>query len=195
VDFSKAHAETYLEFQQRFEFPFFLCVAQHRKNKNLDLLIKTYAALKSQGEIDAATSLVLVGSSGPETEALNNLIQERSLESSVLMLSSINDHELCWLYQHCQIFVMPSSLEGFCIPLVEALSFGCKVVCSNIPIFQEIGSTDCTYFDLEGDTIQNLFQAIKDTLTKTNSPQLDTYIRFSKEKIAEEYIKFYAALT
>jgi len=195
VDFSKAHADPSLEFQQRFEFPFFLCVAQHRKNKNLDLLIKTYDALKSQGKIDAAARLVLVGSPGPETEALNNLIQERSLSSSVFMLSSINDHELCWLYQHCQIFVMPSSLEGFCIPLVEALSFGCKVVCSNIPIFQEIGSTDCTYFDLEGDTIQNLFQAIKDTLTKPNSPQLDTYIRFSKEKIAAEYVKFYAALT
>lgn len=194
VDFSEVDVNPSLDFQKRFGFPYFLCVAQHRKNKNLDLLIKSYDLLKSQNQIDPQTRLVLVGSSGPETEALKALIQERSLTDSILLLSSIDDRELCWLYQHCQIFVMPSSLEGFCIPLVEALSFSCKVICSNIPIFQEIGSTDCIYFDLEGDAIHNLLQAINHTLTKTNLSKADSYLRFSKEKIAEQYVRLYVDL-
>jgi glycosyltransferase involved in cell wall biosynthesis len=195
VDFSQVRTSPSLDFQKRFDFPFILCVAQHRKNKNIDLLIKTYDALKLQNQIDPATRLVLVGSPGPETEALYKLIQERSLESSILMLSSIDDRELCWLYQHCQLFVMPSSLEGFCIPIVEALSFSCKVICSNIAIFKEIGSTDCTYFDLTEEPIQNLSKAIHNALVSPISLKADNYLRFSKSKIADQYITFYFELS
>ena len=195
VDFSQVPTSPSLDFQKRFEFPFILCVAQHRKNKNIDLLIKTYDALKSQNQINSTTRLVLVGSSGPETNSLIKLIHERSIESSVLMLSSIDDHQLCWLYQQCQMFVMPSSLEGFCIPIVEALFFSCKVICSNIPIFQEIGTTDCTYFDLKGDPVRNLSQAMQNVLIETSSPNTNHYLRFSKTNIADQYITFYSKLS
>lgn len=195
VDFSQVPTSPSLDFQKRFEFPFILCVAQHRKNKNIDLLIKTYDALKSQNQINSTTRLVLVGSSGPETNSLIKLIHERSIESSVLMLSSIDDHQLCWLYQQCQMFVMPSSLEGFCIPIVEALFFSCKVICSNIPIFQEIGTTDCTYFDLKGDPVRSLSQAMQNVSMGTSSPNTNHYLRFSKTNIADQYITFYSKLS
>lgn len=195
VDFSQVPTIPSLDFQKRFEFPFILCVAQHRKNKNIDLLIKTYDALKSQNQINSTTRLVLVGSSGPETNSLIKLIHERSIESSVLMLSSIDDHQLCWLYQQCQMFVMPSSLEGFCIPIVEALFFSCKVICSNIPIFQEIGTTDCTYFDLKGDPVRSLSQAMQNVSMGTSSPNTNHYLRFSKTNIADQYITFYSKLS
>jgi glycosyltransferase involved in cell wall biosynthesis len=195
VDFSQVRTSPSLDFQKRFEFPFILCVAQHRKNKNIDLLIKTYDLLKSNNQIDLETRLVLVGSPGPETNSLLKLIHEKSLESSILMLSSIDDSELCWLYQHCQLFVMPSSLEGFCIPIVEALSISCKVICSNIAIFQEIGSTDCIYFDLTEEPIQNLSKAIHNALISPSSPTADNYLRFSKTNIADKYITFYFELS
>ncbi|PZV15449.1 MAG: glycosyltransferase family 1 protein [Pseudanabaena sp.] len=195
VDFSKVRTNPSLDFQKRFEFPFILCVAQHRKNKNIDLLIKTYDLLKSSNQIDLETRLVLVGSPGPETNSLLKLIHEKSLESSILMLSSIDDHQLCWLYQHCQLFVMPSSLEGFCIPIVEALFFSCKVICSNIAIFQEIGNTDCTYFDLTGDPIHNLSQVIQNVLKEISSSNTNHYLRFSKTSIADQYITFYSKLS
>ena len=190
VDFSQVHTPPSLDFQKRFEFPFILCVAQHRKNKNIDLLIKTYDVLKSEKKINSETRLVIVGSPGPETEALNILIQKKSLVSSIFMLSFIDDRELCWLYQNCQLFVIPSSLEGFCIPLIEALSFSCKVICSNIEIFKEIGANDCTYFNLAGDALQNLSQAIHNILEEPISSKADVYLRFSKAKIADQYINF-----
>jgi glycosyltransferase involved in cell wall biosynthesis len=195
VDFSQVRTNPSLDFQKRFEFPFILCVAQHRKNKNIDLLIKTYDLLKSNNQIDPETRLVLVGSPGPETNSLLKLIHEKSLESLILMLSSIEDRELCWLYQHCQLFVMPSSLEGFCIPIVEALSFSCKVICSNIAIFKEIGSTDCTYFDLTEEPIQNLSKAIHNALISPSSPTAYNYLRFSKTNIADKCITFYFELS
>jgi glycosyltransferase involved in cell wall biosynthesis len=192
VDFSRVHTQPTIKFQQQFEFPFILCVAQHRKNKNIDLLIKSYDALKSAKQINPLTRLVLVGSPSTETAALHTLIKNLSLGSSIQMLSSIDDHELCWLYQNCQLFVMPSSLEGFCIPVVEALSFSCKVICSNIEIFREIGETDCTYFDLTIDPVRNLSQAIHHVLTSKSTPAIDNHLRFSRVNIAGQYTEFYS---
>jgi glycosyltransferase involved in cell wall biosynthesis len=192
VDFSQVYTQPAINFQQCFESPFILCVAQHRKNKNIDLLIKSYDVLKSEKQINPLTCLVVVGSPSTETMALHALIKDLSLESSIQMLSSINDHQLCWLYQNCQLFVMPSSLEGFCIPVVEALSFSCKVICSNIEIFREIGETNCTYFDLTTDPVRNLSKAIHHVLNKKSTPVIDNHLRFSRVTIAGQYAEFYS---
>ena len=170
---------------------FLLSVAQHRQNKNLDLLIKAYAELLQKRRVSKDCQLVIVGSSGPETENINSLIRELALETKVILLSAINDKELCWLYQNCQVFVIPSSTEGFCLPLAEALSFACKVVCSDIPIFREIGSSNCIYFDLKSDAIDKLKQAIIESLYRAyqdSSPDL----RFLKESVAEQYLALYS---
>jgi glycosyltransferase involved in cell wall biosynthesis len=134
--------------------PFILSVAQHRKNKNLDLLIQAYAKLiEEKRDIDPSTQLILVGSTGPETGNLIELIHTKSLANRIFLTSSIDDEQLCWLYQNCQLVVCPSSTEGFCLPLAEALYFSSRVVCSDIPIFREVGASDCFYFDLDDDPV------------------------------------------
>ena len=176
------------------DVPYIFSVGQHRKNKNFDLLLKAYAGLINEGKLSKATKLLIVGNSGPETESLLRLIQELSLKDSVLMLSAIEDDELCWLYKNCQLFIMTSALEGFCIPLVEALYFSCKVVCSDIPIFREVGSSSCSYFDLTGDVVREMAQSMFQAL-KSDSPQkTDVHMRFSKAIIADQLLQFYSEL-
>lgn len=194
VDFDQAEAKQPKDLPKNFDTSYILSVGQHRKNKNFDLLIQAYARLTHEGSFDRTTKLLIVGSSGPETDRLLHLIQELSLKDSVLMLSAIADNELCWLYQNCQLFVMPSSLEGFCIPLVEALNFSCKVVCSDIPIFREVGSADCTYFDLPGDAVKNLVQSMTQSLESDSPRKSDAYLRFSKTTIADQLLQFYLGL-
>lgn len=177
---------------ENFDAPYILSVGQHRKNKNLDLLIKAYNQLVQEHWLDKTIKLLIVGSSGPETSSLTRLIQELSLEDSVLMLSAIEDEELCWLYQNCQLFVIPSALEGFCIPLIEALYFSCRVVCSDIPIFREVGSSSCGYFDLTGDPIKNLAQSITQSLESDPPEGSDVELRFSKTAIADQFLQFYS---
>lgn len=170
---------------------FLLCVSQHRKNKNIDLLIQTFYFLKQNKLIQASSKLVVVGSTGPETENLQAQISALDLQEQVLLINSIQDSELCWLYQNCQAFVAPSSQEGFCLPLAEAMYFSCKVVCSDIPIFREIGFSSCTYFEFQGDTGQNLAQAITYVIEQQVSKK-DKDFRFSKVNTAEKYLNFYS---
>lgn len=173
---------------------FILCVAQHRKNKNLDLLIRAYADLLQKQAIAGDTKLILVGSAGPETDALHELIQSLALEDKVLFLSALTDEELCWLYQECSLFVIPSSTEGFCLPLVEALSWGCRVVCSDIPIFREVGSEGCAYFSLN-DGAAGLKDAIATSL-KSNPVESHAKAQvFSKQNTAQKLLELYASVS
>ena len=194
VDFDRVEAKPLKILADWSERPFILCVGQHRKNKNIDLLIKSYALLRNEHKLDEKTRLIVVGSIGPETENLVQSIEQLSLIDSVLILTEINDNELCWLYQNCKLFVIPSSLEGFCIPLVEALYFSCKVVCSDIPIFREIGSSNCTYFDLMGDPIGNMAQSIAQSLIAELPPGYDDCARFEIKEIATQYLNYYSEL-
>jgi glycosyltransferase involved in cell wall biosynthesis len=193
VDFEQTESIRPKDLPKAFDAPYILSVGQHRKNKNFDLLLQAYAQLIHNNSFNT-TKLIIVGSPGPETDSLFHLIQELSLQNLVVMLSAIEDNELCWLYQNCQLFVMPSALEGFCIPLIEALHFSCKVVCSNIPIFKEVGSSSCTYFDLTGDTIKNLAQSMTESLESVISREVDTHLQFSKIVIAEQLLQFYSEL-
>lgn len=193
VDFSNIIPQAPKELIESSKNMFLLSVAQHRKNKNLDLFIKAYSILLKSGQIDSSTQLVLVGSAGPETENLSRQIQDLDLRERVCLLSAISDNELCWLYRHCTAFVIPSSTEGFCLPLVEALSLSCKVICSDIPIFREIALSECTYFDLQGDSLNHLCAAIAQTICQP-SVQDDKMLRFSKSAIAHQYLDFYSKI-
>jgi glycosyltransferase involved in cell wall biosynthesis len=194
VDFDRIEPQAIKIIADEVDRPFILCVGQHRKNKNIDLLIQSYALLRNDRRIDDRTRLVIVGSIGPETENLKQSIDRLGLGDSVLMLSAIDDSQLCWLYQNCLLFVIPSALEGFCIPLVEALYFSCKVVCSDIAVFREIGSSRCLYFDLEGDPIDNIAQSIDRALATATPTATNDCDRFTKARSAERYLNLYATL-
>ena len=172
---------------------FLLTVAQHRQNKNLDLLIKSYAKILHNQQIDRDCQLIIVGSSGPQTKSLHNLISELALENKVLLLSAIEDKQLCWLYQNCYAFIIPSSTEGFCLPLAEALNFTERIVCSDIPIFKEVGNNNCTYFSLKNDAINNLSNAIIQTINKPKSNYTNV-TKFDKLNIANQYLNLYSQI-
>ncbi|MGL5880971.1 MAG: glycosyltransferase family 4 protein, partial [Xenococcaceae cyanobacterium] len=85
------------------------------------------------------------------------------------------------------------SQEGFCLPLAEALHFSCRIVCSDIPIFREIGSSSCTYFELQGDPVRNLSQSMIHALEKPLR-KASKDVRFSKSDVAARYLDFYSAI-
>jgi glycosyltransferase involved in cell wall biosynthesis len=144
---------------------FILTVGQHRQNKNLDLLQQAFAKLRAAGNVPSDWKLVIVGSEGRKTAELHALTLRLGLSEQVIYLSSIADSDLAWLYHNAALAAFPSSHEGFCLPLVEALSSGLRVVCSNIPTLKEIGRDSCTYFELESEPVESLANAISNAIS------------------------------
>ncbi|HZP24219.1 MAG TPA: glycosyltransferase family 1 protein [Terriglobales bacterium] len=172
--------------------PFLLAVAQHRRNKNLDLLLSAFAQFRQQ-ESKREFRLVIVGSAGPETTALHAIAKRLSVDQHVLFLSQLSDQELCRLYHSCELMVVPSSIEGFCFPLAEALRCGSRVLCSDIAILREIGESRCDYFRLQPDNPAALASAIEAALLRP-LPCPHTSDRFSPDEIARQYLVLYSSL-
>ena len=54
---------------------------------------------------------------------------------AVMLVSGISDAEMQWCYRNCDLLLAPSTIEGFGLPVAEALLAGCRIVCSDIPPF------------------------------------------------------------
>ena len=174
--------------------PFLLSVAQHRKNKNLPLLIRTFHHLRCSSQIGPSLKLIIVGIEGPETQRIHKLIRNLDLEDSVVLLSGLSDPELHWCYCHCGALLLPSITEGFGLPVAEGLLVGCRIVCSDIPAFREIGGPHCCYVKLCEDNVVELADAIQ--LALQDSRREPTALpHLSAEFLGNRYIDLYKALT
>jgi glycosyltransferase involved in cell wall biosynthesis len=172
--------------------PFVLCVAQHRKNKNIPLALRAFNTLLHAGQLPSSTQFLLVGNQGPETSEIRTLTASLGLAKNVVELTGISDEQLQWCYRNCRLLVAPSEIEGFGLPVAEALLAGCRVVCSDIPAFREIGSSKCLYFPLGAQQVNLLADAMSKALqspvpTATSLPQFSTHV------IGHQYLNLYRA--
>jgi glycosyltransferase involved in cell wall biosynthesis len=175
-------------------YKFALMVAQHHANKNIPLALKAFEELLQRKMIDQHALLLLVGNQGPETAAILSLIEQRSLEASVELIDGVSDGELRWLYENCEFLMVPSSMEGFGFPVVEGLSCGSRVVCSDIPAFREIGGDACHYFDLHAKSDSSaMIEAVGNALARPARPA-KRLERFLPENVAREYAALYSQL-
>jgi glycosyltransferase involved in cell wall biosynthesis len=170
--------------------PFLLCVAQHRKNKNIPVLIRTFQRLLQIGQITPECHLVVVGIAGPETALIRRAARAAGLDQSIRFLEGLSDPELQWCYRKCDALVAPSITEGFGLPVAEALLAGCRVVCSDIPAHREIGGSCCKFVSLQGNAVEALALGITEALREPK--QLPVVLpEFSASTLAKQYVALY----
>ena len=173
--------------------PFFLCVAQHRHNKNILLALKVFHRLLHSQEISSSTKFVLIGIEGPETERIRRYVGSAGLSHHVVFLHGVSEAELHWCYSHCELLLAPSIVEGFGLPIVEATMHQCRIVCSDIPAFREVGGSSCRYVSLK-DPAEDAFVLAAAMELKTVRVRVASTNRFSCERVAEAYLQLYHLL-
>jgi glycosyltransferase involved in cell wall biosynthesis len=172
---------------------FVLCVAQHRRNKNVPLAIRAFARALATKTLAADSRLFIVGIPGPETTRIQAQIRETGLVGKVLLGSGLSDAELRWCYENCDVLLVPSEAEGFGLPVAEGLLAGCRIVCSDIPAFWEVGGGACRYVSWEGDLPGLYADAIRLALTLPK-PARASLPQFSLQVIGRDYLRFYQDL-
>jgi glycosyltransferase involved in cell wall biosynthesis len=113
-----------------------LFVGTIQPRKNIDILIRAYHKLRKEKRIDH--QLVIVGRFGWLYHGLLALIKELGEERNVIFTGPVSDEELPFFYNHADIFVYPSSYEGFGLPVIEAMACGTPVITSNVSSLPEI---------------------------------------------------------
>ncbi len=123
---------------------FFLSVARLNVRKNLALAID--AALDS-GTPTPEQPLVIVGEEEGKAAQLSARVRAALAQRRVRLLTRVSSAELAWLYQHARALLFPSLDEGFGLPPVEALYFGCPVIASDIAVLRETLGPYATFVD------------------------------------------------
>jgi glycosyltransferase involved in cell wall biosynthesis len=115
---------------------FWLTVGTLEPRKNLRRLARAYALLVHESR--ETLPLVIAGGSGWLEEGFADLLEELGIGGRVRMLGYVEDEVLAALYANCFAFVYPSMVEGFGLPVLEAMSLGAAVITSDRSSLPEV---------------------------------------------------------
>jgi glycosyltransferase involved in cell wall biosynthesis len=163
--------------------------------KNLTRLIRGYAALPDP--IKAEYQLVLAGKM-PDS-VLHQLAavarESHLIEDRVIFTGYINEDELLYLYNLCDMYIFPSWHEGFGLPVLEAMTCGAPVICSNnSSVIEVCGRQDATFNPLvEEEITAKLYEVINNDVFRADLIQysLERSKLFSWEAVATSALEFF----
>lgn len=117
---------------------YFVVVGTIEPRKNHALLLSVWRDFLSTNALDQVPHLVVIGQSGWDCEAL-----ERELADTVFFkdhvhwITQCSDADMLNWLQQARALLFPSFVEGFGMPLAEALSLGTPVIASDLAVFRE----------------------------------------------------------
>lgn len=121
--------------------PYILYVGERYEYKNFHTLLAVYSR---ERRINENFRLVCFGGKPFNKDELA-VARNGSVEERMTQLSG-SDETLANLYKFAQAFVYPSTYEGFGLPLLEAMHYGCPVAASNAGSIPEVAGPACRYF-------------------------------------------------
>jgi len=181
-----------ISIKDKYELPdnFLLCVGTVETRKNQLLIIKALA------HISKDINLVIVGRpTSYKTEIQDFLSYHPHLAKRVIFLEKVPFEDLPLIYQCASIFVYPSRIEGFGIPIIEALTSSIPVIAATGSCLEEAGGPSSLYIHPDDDI------ALAEAISRINSDNVlrekmiaegITYIKnFSEETIAKNLMNVY----
>ncbi len=122
------------------KFRYLLHVGSCIPRKRIDLALQVYRAL-----LNEFSDLWFVKVGGDWSQDQIALIKSLGIQNKIIHLQGISAGELAVVYRASELVLVPSSAEGFGLPVIEALACGARVLCSAIPVLQEVGGDFVNY--------------------------------------------------
>ena len=171
---------------------YILFVGTLQPRKNIARLIEAFASVKGKASSVKDLELVVVGKKGWLYEEILAAPEKFGIKDSVKFLDFVPTEDLPSLYEHALCYVLPSLYEGFGLPVLEAMKYGCPVITSNVSSLPEAGGDAAEYVNPED--VQDIAGKIEKVL---GSEKLRKEMRekgykhikkFSWEKAAKETV-------
>lgn len=125
--------------------PYVMCVGTLTGRKNLECVIGAMMHLHRQGH--PVPHLVLAGARRKRAEQYIDRSAHAAIRDKIHLVLNPNQSELRALYQNALALIIPSKMEGWGLPLGEALWLGTPALASTAPALREAGGTLAQYFE------------------------------------------------
>ena len=115
-------------------------------------------------QIDTDKKLVIAGGASHTNDYLDNIRNVVAEDDRIIMTGFVQGDEHMELFSNCCIYCLPSDVEGMPISLLEAMSYGCNCLVSNI----EENTQVCGEFadTFEKSNVSNLKEKLEKFLSK-----------------------------
>ncbi|HHP7245522.1 MAG TPA: glycosyltransferase family 4 protein [Elainellaceae cyanobacterium] len=195
--FSQEEDQVLPEYLKKFKLKpkdYILFVGAIEPKKNVGRLIDAFSG------IDTKIPLVIVGKRGwlwaNEIGKVDAIFGQRQAQRKVKLLEYVSSEDLRYLYSGATCFVFPSLYEGFGLPPLEAMSFGCPVITSNASSLPEICGDAALYvdpYDMRNmrETLEKLLQdeALQLSLSSAGKERAQ---HFSQENYSKRLLDVYS---
>ncbi len=192
---------------------YFLCVGNAYPHKNFERLIEAFAIFSTRHSREGGNpedylygspirsgmtgniNLVFVGKDNYFYDRLKRFVAEKRI-INVLFVGYIPDEELYALYRNAIATVVPSLMEGFGLPALEAMTAKSIVAASDIPVFREVCGDIPVYFNPKSitDIAEKLIfvaTSKKSLLDEKRAKGVAWVKQFSWKKMAELTVAIY----
>lgn len=196
--FRRPPAADIAEVRRRFALPprFLLYVGAVIPAKNLEVLLRALALLGAD-----APPLVVAGDGRRHRRRLERLGRRLGVSDRVVWTMDhgpVGPRELAVLYRSAEALVLPSRVEGFGLPVVEAMACGTPVVCSDADGLREAADGAALLFDPEAprDLASKLRLLLADRLLRAAlvARGLRRARRLRPERVAASLVAVYRAV-
>lgn len=156
---------------------YLLMVGTIEPRKNHSLAIKAMEKLWQEG---SNLCLCIAGKEGwMVSETIECIRNHPLLNEKLFFFEKPTDEEINHLYENASALLFISKGEGFGLPIIEAANYDIPIICSNIPVLQEIAGSFATYVEI-ADTdiltkdIEKWYKAYQqgEITTSSNMPRL-----------------------
>jgi glycosyltransferase involved in cell wall biosynthesis len=141
--------------------PFILFAGNLKPHKNVKTLLHAFSQICARRDFDH--QLVILGDDRKWKVGLVNECRKLGIDNRVLFAPKVRYEDLPWVYAAAEILVMPSLIEGFGLPVLEAMACGTPVVCSRAASLPEVAGDAAEYF--EPTSAEDLAAAIQRVLS------------------------------
>jgi len=143
--------------------PYIFMVAGEAPSKNLRRALEAYALYRSMSG-EACHQLKVAGVKSKHHGIFRAHAQSLGIGQYVDFLGYVSDSEMRTLYRKAELFVMPSLMEGFGIPVLEAMASGIPVLASSTTSLPEVGGEAARYFDPT--SVHDMATAMSDVIAR-----------------------------
>lgn len=136
--------------------PFFFAIGVIMEKKNFHVLLDLIKRYPDKHLYIAGKEHYVANLCSPYAEMIKERIRKENI-NNVTLLGAVSEEEKIWLYDNCEALLLPSLLEGFGLPMIEAMQFGKPVFSSNKTSLPEIGNRFAFFWDnFDTDSMQKV---------------------------------------
>lgn len=160
--------------------PYFVVLGTIEPRKNHLLLLNVWRSMLETCDSSRIPKLLIIGRMGWEVEMVQRILDRNyRLHEFVKVRHDVKDEDMWPILQGANALLFPSFVEGWGMPLVEALHNGVPAICSDIPALREAGQDLADYCSpLNGEAWKDLIMDYVENPEGKRAEQIERIKKF-----------------